>query len=413
MSRLLLEKPIPGATTCVLVGDATVLDRSRLHHFRHLLWLTDRDSVQRARPILPRHAIETTIVDEAPARSAVEQFLRRDPRHLPSVFVSDIVLTQHSDAYRRALRELDATLESHHHSRAARQKDGFIWQKRLFENLGDYATHRLPAEWSGLLEGLPALIIADPSTEILTDLHARSAEAVLFAPASSLPSLARHHLAADFTLAIDGAGVPKTFPSSNSAPARLVLSPMGDSAWPRTFTKVDRYYLSTRHPTIDWLATQAISPPPVAVADDYIATALALARFLGCSPIQVLSEKDSTPQRTTRAGLSNLKISRLANLRPAVPPPPAVLLAARNRVRLAATLGRTQSTEIRRMLESRTPEAAAFALRQLFSDQTFANVFGTFSLKLAPHLVPPIESAPAVWHAFLDELDQLAALAAR
>ena len=413
MSRILLEKPIPGATTCVLVGDATALDRSRLHHFRHLLWLTDRDSVQRARPVLPRHAIETTIVDEAPARSVVEQFLRRDPRHLPSVFVSDIILTQHSDAYRRALAELETTLESHHHSRAARQKDGFIWQKRLFENLGDYATHRLPAEWSGLLEGLPALIIADPSTEIPSDLHARFAETVIFAPAASLPTLARQHIAADFALAIDGAGIPKSFPSSKSTPTRVVLSPLSDPAWPRAIADAERYYLSARHPTIDWLSTQGIASPPIAVAADYIATALALARFLRCSPIQVLGEKDPTPQRTTRTGVSRLKTSRLAALQSAEPPPPAVLLAARNRVRLAAMLGRTQSTEIRRMLASRTPEATAFALRQLFKDQTFANVFGTFSLKLAPHLVPPVDANPALWHTLLDELAELAETAAQ
>jgi hypothetical protein len=417
MSRLLLEKPFPGATTCVLVGDALALDRSRLQPFRHLLWLTDRDNVQRARPVLPRHAIETAIVDEPP-RSAVEQFLRRDPRHLPSIFVSDIILTQHSDAYRRALAELETTLESHHHCRVARQKDGFLWQKYVFENISDYATRRIPSTWADALHGRPAIVCAD-AAGLPRALASQAARTIVFAVDAALPALARQGVAADFALALDPSRPPEP-PLAEAAPARVILSPQSHPAWQTAFPDAERYYLSNHHPTIEWLATQGIAAPPVAVTDNPAATAGALARFLGCSSVQIVrAKKSSTPHRrkahehSSSAASSADKSQLLATLPSPAPVPEAVLLAARNRVRLAATFGRTKSAELRRLLENRTPEAVATSFRQLLADQTFARIFGTFSLKLAPHLAPPIEPDPASWRALLDELDQLSALAFR
>ncbi len=418
MSRLLLEKPFPGATTCVLVGDAQALDRARLQRFRHLLWLTDRDNVQRARPVLPRHAIETAMVDDPP-HSAVELFLRRDPRHLPSIFVSDIILTQHPDAYRRALAELETTLETHHHSRVARQKDGFLWQKHVFENLSDYAARRVPAEWANALPGLPAIICAD-STGIPRALASQARQSVIFAVDTALPALARRRVAVDFALAFDPTRAPQKR-LGDSTPARVILSPQSHPAWQTALPASDRYYLASRHPTVEWLATQRIAAPPVAISDNATSTAVTLARFLGCSPIHVLRDKKTAarhrdraiPKTPTPASVPTGKSRHLAALPAPEPVPPAVLLAARNRVRLAATFGRIQSAEIRRILESRTPETAAISFRQLLADETFARVFGTFSQKLTPHLLPPIEADPAVWHALLDELDQLAALAAQ
>ncbi len=483
MSRLLLEKPFPGATTCVLVGDALALDRTRLQPFRHLLWLTDRDNVQRARPILPRHAIQTAFVDDSPAQPAVEQFLRRDPRHLPSVFVSDTVLTQHSDAYRRALAELHATLESHHRSRVTRQKDGFAWQKNVLENLTDYATRRIPAAWAGALRGIPAFVCGgSPSLEVSAPkLAPHATHGVVFATDSSLRTLAQHDIPVDFAVFIDAAKHPDKYLPLASSPARLVLSPVSPPSWQAALPRADRLYLSNSQITVDWLATQSIPRPPLAVAENGRATALELARFLGCAPIYLFgldlaSDAGASMYRESGdgpaldmphvpgnhakavptlaygelralnerlaawpAGLvinvndrgarlrnttvvhpdaftlapAGAKASRLAALTPIAPLAPAVLHAARNRVRLAATLGRTKAAEIRRTLEHRTPEAAAVALRQLFSDQTFAHVFGDYSLKLMPHLVPPIEPDPAPWHALLDELDELCALASR
>jgi|GEM_PF-3059249 Uncharacterized protein conserved in bacteria len=377
MSRLLLEKPSPGATTCVLVGDALALDRTRLQPFRHLLWLTDRDNVQRARPILPRHAIETTLVDHAPARPAVEQFLHRDPRHLPSVFVSDTVLTQHSAAYRRALDELHTTLAKHHHHRVTRQKAGFVWQKHVLENLADYATHRLPAAWAGALQDSPALIVGPHLTDIPSAHLSHADTTVLFATDSSLSAFARHDLAPDFAVSIEPAATPAKLPES-FAPARVILSPASSAAWQTALPSSARYYFSSHHVTVEWLATQGIEPPPLAVAETSTATAIALAEFLGCSPIRVLGEDSPRPTRSRSPKKSAAappdKFRQLACLGPAPSLPPPVLLAARNRVRLAATLGRAQAAEIRRTLEHRTPETAALLLRQLFSDQTFARL---------------------------------------
>ncbi len=78
MPGLLFEKSFPGATTCVLVGDAMSVVPARLKHFQRLLWLTDPESVRRARPLLPTSAIQTAIVGAAPAEPIRKPIDRSD-----------------------------------------------------------------------------------------------------------------------------------------------------------------------------------------------------------------------------------------------------------------------------------------------------------------------------------------------
>ena len=65
---------------------------------------------------------------------------------------------------------------------------------------------------------------------------------------------------------------------------------------------------------------------------------------------------------------------------------------------------------LRTILAERGPDAVADALRQLFIDPTLSRVMGAFSLKIMPHLVPPIEGDAAFWSALLDEFAELTTL---
>jgi hypothetical protein len=494
MPGLLLEKPFPGATTCVLVGDALADVQPRLKSFRRLLWLTDPESIRRARPLLPTTVVETLLVGDAPAEPVVEQFLRYDPRHLPSVFVSDNVLTRSAPAYRQAIAGIHSILDSHHRSRVTRQKDGFIWQKHLLANLGDYANRRVPASWAGALRGVPAFICgAGPSLDVSAPhLAAHASKGVVFAADSALRALARHGVRADFAVSVDAAKLPEKCLPADTAPARIVLSAVSPPAWQTALPAAPRTYLSSSQITLDWLAIQGIARTPVAVTENCGATGLELARFLGCAPIYLfgldLAVDAAAPHKRHHAGvdatvylnsgydpsqdlpqvpgnyaaevptfaygdwqaldarlaswptglvhnvtdrgarfrnttlvapdqfdLLQSSVATRAGLRslpdPAQPDS-AVLNAAFHRVHLAGRLGVTQSAQLTRLLAHRGPEPLAIELRRLFTDQAFARVLGAFSLKLMPHLVPPIEPDTALWSDLLRELGELSHLAA-
>jgi hypothetical protein len=51
--------------------------------------------------------------------------------------------------------------------------------------------------------------------------------------------------------------------------------------------------------------------------------------------------------------------------------------------------------------------------RKLLQDQNLGRFLGTFSLKLMPHLVPPIEITPSLWESLLLEYEKLVLIAKR
>jgi hypothetical protein len=67
---------------------------------------------------------------------------------------------------------------------------------------------------------------------------------------------------------------------------------------------------------------------------------------------------------------------------------------------------------LRAALASKGPGAVVGALRRIFAEKDTAQVFGAFSLKLMPHLLPPTEGDAAFWSGLLDEFAPLANLAA-
>jgi hypothetical protein len=63
------------------------------------------------------------------------------------------------------------------------------------------------------------------------------------------------------------------------------------------------------------------------------------------------------------------------------------------------------------LLEKQGPAAVVAAMRQLFSDQDFGRGLGAFSMKVMPHLVPPIQTDHAFWRTIIGELQILSDLA--
>ncbi len=89
---------------------------------------------------------------------------------------------------------------------------------------------------------------------------------------------------------------------------------------------------------------------------------------------------------------------------------PAVDAALRH---IAATGARTAAAveALRDSLQTEGPDALVTGMRVLFHDPTFGRIFGAFSLKVLPHLVPPREKDAAFWSRILDELAELSRLA--
>jgi hypothetical protein len=105
------------------------------------------------------------------------------------------------------------------------------------------------------------------------------------------------------------------------------------------------------------------------------------------------------------------KAPMLANLAQCEPTEPIVLEAVFSQLR---ETGRKESMAIsglRVLLAKGGPPAVAAAFRPLFADKTLGRVLGAFSLKIMPHLMPPLEGDAAFWSLLIEEYAELLALA--
>lgn len=282
----LLAQPSPGSGACVIIGRwARGMDLPGEEGCR-VFWIVDPAGENPP----PPGALTVQRVDEPDAgrfEEGLDDFLHRTPKALPSLYVTRFIPDERAAHYVAAIDAVAAALESHRRARATRQQDAFAWQSHLFENLADYAARRLPDAWEGALTGIPALICgAGPSLDVSISALARGAgDAVVFAADSSVRALAGHGVRADFIVSVDVTKTPAKCLPEGGAPGRVVLAATSPPDWAQAVPADRRFYVSSNQLTLDWLDSRGMGRTKTAVHENCGATALELARFLGCSPI--------------------------------------------------------------------------------------------------------------------------------
>jgi hypothetical protein len=285
LKGVLMERSFPGATTCVLVGGLTGAEEADFGPFKSVLWIVNSGAAQPNPPGAQQGAVQLVCPDQIPAAevsAALEKFIARDPRHLPS-----IVVTECAGAFTAILAQVYAAVEGHHRARQTRQKDGFLWQKHLLANLAPYAGRRIPPGWAGALRGVPAFVCgAGPSLDASVDALAACADrAVIFSADSALRALARRGVKADFAISIDAAKMPEKCLPADCIPDRVVLSGVSPPSWQGAIAADRQYFVSNRQVTLDWLGAQGLACTQVSATESCGSTGIELARYLGCSPI--------------------------------------------------------------------------------------------------------------------------------
>jgi hypothetical protein len=505
---ILLAQPYPKATTCVIVGRLDGVLGLDLSPFREVLWCVDADAAKRTPPMLAGRNVVTFIVGgTTPAfTDALDDFVLRTPNRLPTVYVTEAV-SRDPVGYEPLLAELHASLESYHRARVTRQKDGFLWQQHVLQNVPDYCRRRIPTSWKNALTGVPAFVCgAGPSLDVSAPVLARVAQqGVVFSADSALRALSRHGVQADFGVSVDVAKVPEKCLPDILPPVRVVLSAVSPPGWASAMPQSSRYFLSSAQLTLDWLAAQGIARTDISVTESCGSTALELARYLGCAPIYLfgldLAADTSDPTKRHHSGAEksiytnsgynaeqkqplvpgnyvdqiptfiygdwralnarlgtwpaglvfnvNDRGARLSNATLVHPdaftlsasaasgsdksisqasqlskptalatlPQPATdaatIAMAVTKIRqlggpLVQARGRLQSA-----LDCAGPAAVVTQLRTLLAQPGTGHILGAFSLKLMPHLLPPIEGDRVFWQTQLDELHALAELTQR
>ncbi|HVU15771.1 MAG TPA: 6-hydroxymethylpterin diphosphokinase MptE-like protein [Candidatus Didemnitutus sp.] len=493
---LAYSQPYPGSATCVLLGRAETPGDPDLRGHRAILWFVDGEgAVHPPSELLPGALLPAPLehLDSSRVISLLEQFVARDARHLPSVFVTNDALARHTEAYQSVLTSVCSRLEDHHRIRTARQRFGFQWQRNVLANLPAYCRRRLPAAWRGALRGRAAFVCGSgPSLDRSAPALAPfSRHGIVIASDSALRTLAHAGITADFAVTIDATKSPDKCLPVGQHPRHVVASAVGDPAWVKAVPAGSLAFAASRQITTVWLGENGVSAPDFSEAENSGATAIELARHLGCSPIYLFgfdlavdaddrsrshsadteptlyagatidpnrhlpelpgNYTPSVPSHLSRgwrsidtrlagwpaglvfnvtdrgAWLTNTTLLHPDNFAPSgdeadapiellAPPEPAPAAAvdlAFRRIRAVAERSVLALPALRAALEKGGPPALATEFRPHLADHTLGRVLGSFSLKIMPQLMPPLEGDTLFWQGLLDEYAALLEAAQR
>lgn len=493
---LLIEKIVPGAATCILIGGLRGVTDIDWAPYRAILWWVDTENQQAAPIEVESDRLQIAPLERVDVRAVaatLEAFVRRDQKCMPSIFVTDAVAPQHAAVCRQVMAELYSQLASVQQARITRQLDGFTWQTHVLRNLDAYVKQRMSDSWAGALRGVPAIVTGSgPSLQVsLPRLALLADRAIVISADSALRALARQGVQADFAVSIDAAKQPEKCLPDELRPTRVILSSVSPPAWlaavpPRTVSFISGFQL-----TDDWLATMGTPRTAIAARENCGNTAIDLATHLGCDPIYLFGMDlavDALEQGRTHLPDVDLSIykafnyssatrfplvpgnysetvpcfafsdwealnRRLANrhaptvfnvtdrgarlngvtlihpdhLSPlpgaldkraataALMPPadvaPEVAAKVFACVRAAGERCGLHIPAMREALARGSPDGLVRLLRPILLDADCSRALGAFSLKLMPHLIPPIEGSLDFWGTVLGEYKHLAELA--
>jgi hypothetical protein len=287
MGEIVSSSLVPGATTCLLIGPVQAWP-AELASYSYVLWLKgDRQAVRGIPPSTQVVVPPCLGVPFSEWQPVLEQYLQLSPRRMPSVFVSSSVTGAEAASYEPLLEILTGVLESHHRARLTRQADGFLWQKHVLANLPAYVSARLPASWAGVAKGIPAFVCgAGPSFDVSGPaLAGHASKGLILAADSSLRKLEKLGLKADISVSVDVAKTPDKCLPAGGAPHRMVLSMVSPSEWLSHMPAGSCAFVSSNQITVDWLERHGVDKTAVAGLENCGATAIELARHLGCEPI--------------------------------------------------------------------------------------------------------------------------------
>ncbi len=486
----LIAQPSPDSDACILIGRLPVAPVSPVHLGRAVLWIVDEVGAANGHGQLRGTVTVLSVLPITTGQMlevAINDFIHRIPKHLPSLYVSRGLPPPYEAGYAVAIDTVAACMESHRRARVTRQQDAFVWQRHLFDNIADYMARRLPAQWEAALAGVPAFICgAGPSLDFsIGALAGVAGRGVTFAADSSLRALAACGLQADFAVSVDAAKTPSKCCPDAMLPDRVILSAVSPPEWAGIIPGEKRRYLSSNQVTLEWLASVGVDRTKVEVHENCGATAIELARFLGCSPIYLFGmdlalNEDSTrrhhraadeslytnsgfdagqefpcvpgnfsPEVLTHvigdwralnrrlaalpAGLVRVVTDRGARLsntmvvRPeefvlpmmltpkdalldamrAVAPPAAPLKPIADKLdRIGQHLAGWMPF-LQEVLEASGPALLVDHLRSFLAVPENAQILGAYSLKLMPHLLPPVVGEATEWKEIIEELGTL------
>ncbi|MEI8088488.1 MAG: 6-hydroxymethylpterin diphosphokinase MptE-like protein [Opitutaceae bacterium] len=300
----------PGSTTCVVMGGQIRDWESELNSYSRILWCIDAQDFDRSSSQFTSAKIRVLIIGNNNSNfvQVIEEFIQHNGRSLPCIFVHEQVLAHSNESYLSALTDIQSVFGENHRARITRQKDGFLWQSHVLQNLSHYVSRRVPGNWHNALAGLPAFVCgAGPSLDVTAPLISKHQKgAVIFAADSSLRTLHRHGVCADFAVSIDVAKRPEKCLPADGRVQRVILAPTSFPTWVGAVNLDDCYFLTSGQVTTDWLSANGVAPTELLARENCGNTALELAHYLGCAPIYLFGldlalDNSNSMQRHTAA----------------------------------------------------------------------------------------------------------------
>ncbi len=304
----LLEKTIPSATHCILIGNISkaILEIEK-SNYSQILWILDKNES----PIGVSHNIQILKFDAADINKdlkTAEQFLISTPAILPTLKVSQSI-SKLANAYEKLLAGLIPILDQRQRIRNSQVQQGYFVQKRIFENLPWVLEHPLPQTLKNRFTNHCALVIgAGPSLDITLPLVEQwEFKPIIIVADSAVSAVEKTKLPIHFVVGID----PKKTCTNCSISTRRgigVFTSDIDKSFLSTWGTENCYCIPKGEMTEKWLQKHGWETGEVKAENNAGLTGILLADFLGVNAI-VLIGMDMACNNTRYASLVNRKLT--------------------------------------------------------------------------------------------------------
>jgi hypothetical protein len=274
-----------GASTCILLGSIPSKELKKFKKYKSIIWIAAKEECNSNMKLDNIKQYQLNKLVPETLDSLINNFLISSFSSLPDIYISNSVLSKHTQSYNYVMDKIHLHCQNMHRSRETRKEEGFISQLNTINNLLDYACNRVTDQtFKSLNNTAVAIVGAGPSLEAsINILSTYRDKIIILAVDSALKNLHAEGISPDGTVSIDAQKLCKSNIPEGMNPGLLFLSTKSPRDW--SLNGNHTIFLSSNSLTEDWLAKEGLEKSSINCIANCGVTALNIAINLNLSPI--------------------------------------------------------------------------------------------------------------------------------
>lgn len=286
----LLEQIYEDSSSCFILGKIkNHLTLERFSNFEHVVWFIEDYNLPKESKLYKNvYPMTLDSIDVDKMEEIIKTLLKEDKHSVPAIYCSNSITKVNPSAYNIILQKIQIFSEEKLRAYNTIQSLGFLSQKNIIRNIGNFVENQLSEKTKSFLLNKPIAIIGggpslDKSIEVLKKNHKKI---ILFCTDTACLHLAKSGLVPDFVISLDPEKRPDDYASFDIQIKSLFLSLKSPVSWMK-FNTEKTHFINGTNLVDQWLSENGFKSNIPIIKGNVGITAVELAEFWGCNPIML------------------------------------------------------------------------------------------------------------------------------